>query len=338
MLEIAEDFDFEDEMTEYDNRVDSVDTVGVYLKQIGKVALLSAVQEVEIAKRIEAGLYAKQYLARVAGEEVSHLEDIDPEAVKLTTACRRDLQYIARDGEAARNHMIEANLRLVVSIAKRYQGKGLDFLDLIEEGNLGLIRAIEKFDYTKGFKFSTYATWWVRQGIARALADQSRMIRLPVHKVEVVNKVNNIKRDLSESLGREPLFEEIAEEAEIDTEKVIEVLGYKDPMSLNMLIGDNDDVFFSDFIEDADMMPVEDQVIESTMQESLHKTLRSILTPKEYQVIVLRAGMNGHDKENLEEIGAHYQVSRERIRQIEVKAKKKILEHNNGSLRALLVD
>ena len=228
----------------------SADSVRAYLKQIGKVALLNAEEEVELAKRIEAGLYATQLMTRA-----------DREGEKLPAAQRRDMRWICRDGDRAKNHLLEANLRLVVSLAKRYTGRGMAFLDLIQEGNLGLIRAVEKFDYTKGYKFSTYATWWIRQAITRAMADQARTIRIPVHMVEVINKLGRIQRELLQDLGREPTPEELAKEMDITPEKVLEIQQYaREPISLDQTIGDEGDSQLGDFIEDSEAVVAVDAV------------------------------------------------------------------------------
>ncbi|MEH6381748.1 MAG: RNA polymerase sigma factor, partial [Dietzia cercidiphylli] len=241
----------------------SADSVRAYLKQIGKVALLNAEEEVELAKRIEAGLYATWFMAQVVerGE-------------KLTTAQRRDYKWIERDGVRAKNHLLEANLRLVVSLAKRYTGRGMAFLDLIQEGNLGLIRAVEKFDYTKGYKFSTYATWWIRQAITRAMADQARTIRIPVHMVEVINKLGRIQRELLQDLGREPTPEELAKEMDITPEKVLEIQQYaREPISLDQTIGDEGDSQLGDFIEDSEAVVAVDAVSFTLLQDQLRSVL-----------------------------------------------------------------
>ncbi|WP_440899355.1 RNA polymerase sigma factor, partial [Actinosynnema sp.] len=237
----------------------SADSVRAYLKQIGKVALLNAEEEVELAKRIEAGLYAAERLRRA-----------EDESEKLTPQMRRDLRWIVRDGERAKNHLLEANLRLVVSLAKRYTGRGMAFLDLIQEGNLGLIRAVEKFDYTKGYKFSTYATWWIRQAITRAMADQARTIRIPVHMVEVINKLGRIQRELLQDLGREPTPEELAKEMDITPEKVLEIQQYaREPISLDQTIGDEGDSQLGDFIEDSEAVVAVDAVSFTLLQDQL---------------------------------------------------------------------
>jgi RNA polymerase primary sigma factor len=291
----------------------SADSVRAYLKQIGKVPLLNAEQEVELAKRIEAGLYASERLrAAEEGEE------------KLPTQMFRDLSWISRDGERAKNHLLEANLRLVVSLAKRYTGRGMAFLDLIQEGNLGLIRAVEKFDYTKGYKFSTYATWWIRQAITRAMADQARTIRIPVHMVEVINKLGRIQRELLQDLGREPTPEELAKEMDITPEKVLEIQQYaREPISLDQTIGDEGDSQLGDFIEDSEAVVAVDAVSFSLLQDQLQQVLQT-LSEREAGVVRLRFGLTDGQPRTLDEIGQVYGVTRERIRQIESKTKSKL--------------
>ncbi|WP_279587071.1 RNA polymerase sigma factor [Amycolatopsis arida] len=291
----------------------SADSVRAYLKQIGKVALLNAEEEVELAKRIEAGLYAADRL-RAAEEE----------GEKLSTQMRRDLRWIVRDGERAKNHLLEANLRLVVSLAKRYTGRGMAFLDLIQEGNLGLIRAVEKFDYTKGFKFSTYATWWIRQAITRAMADQARTIRIPVHMVEVINKLGRIQRELLQDLGREPTPEELAKEMDISPEKVLEIQQYaREPISLDQTIGDEGDSQLGDFIEDSEAVVAVDAVSFTLLQDQLQSVLQT-LSEREAGVVRLRFGLTDGQPRTLDEIGQVYGVTRERIRQIESKTMSKL--------------
>ncbi|GAB3478948.1 hypothetical protein GCM10027521_13530 [Amycolatopsis cihanbeyliensis] len=291
----------------------SADSVRAYLKQIGKVALLNAEEEVELAKRIEAGLYAADRV-RAAEEE----------GEKLTTQMRRDLKWIVRDGERAKNHLLEANLRLVVSLAKRYTGRGMAFLDLIQEGNLGLIRAVEKFDYTKGFKFSTYATWWIRQAITRAMADQARTIRIPVHMVEVINKLGRIQRELLQDLGREPTPEELAKEMDISPEKVLEIQQYaREPISLDQTIGDEGDSQLGDFIEDSEAVVAVDAVSFTLLQDQLQSVLQT-LSEREAGVVRLRFGLTDGQPRTLDEIGQVYGVTRERIRQIESKTMSKL--------------
>ncbi|MEV0722438.1 RNA polymerase sigma factor [Micromonospora purpureochromogenes] len=291
----------------------SADSVRAYLKQIGKVPLLNAEQEVELAKRIEAGLYAAERLrAAEEGEE------------KLTRDMQRDLGWISRDGERAKNHLLEANLRLVVSLAKRYTGRGMAFLDLIQEGNLGLIRAVEKFDYTKGYKFSTYATWWIRQAITRAMADQARTIRIPVHMVEVINKLGRIQRELLQDLGREPTPEELAKEMDITPEKVLEIQQYaREPISLDQTIGDEGDSQLGDFIEDSEAVVAVDAVSFSLLQDQLQQVLQT-LSEREAGVVRLRFGLTDGQPRTLDEIGQVYGVTRERIRQIESKTMSKL--------------
>ncbi|MGP4017353.1 RNA polymerase sigma factor [Saccharopolyspora sp. 5N708] len=291
----------------------SADSVRAYLKQIGKVALLNAEEEVELAKRIEAGLYGAERLRQVeeAGEQ-------------LTTQMRRDLRWIVRDGERAKNHLLEANLRLVVSLAKRYTGRGMAFLDLIQEGNLGLIRAVEKFDYTKGYKFSTYATWWIRQAITRAMADQARTIRIPVHMVEVINKLGRIQRELLQDLGREPTPEELAKEMDITPEKVLEIQQYaREPISLDQTIGDEGDSQLGDFIEDSEAVVAVDAVSFTLLQDQLQSVLAT-LSEREAGVVRLRFGLTDGQPRTLDEIGQVYGVTRERIRQIESKTMSKL--------------
>jgi RNA polymerase primary sigma factor len=284
----------------------SADSVQAYLKQIARVALLGAEEEVELAKRIEAGLYAAERMRRA----IDLGERIFPQLY-------RDLCWILRDGEHARNHLLEANLRLVVSIAKRYTGRGMAFLDLIQEGNLGLIRAVEKFDYTTGYKFSTYATWWIRQAITRAMADQARTIRIPVHMVEVINKLGRIQRELLQYLGREPTPEELAKELDITPEKVLEIRQHaREPISLDQTMGDEGDSQLGDFIEDPDAVVAVDAVSFMLLQDQLQSVLAT-LSAREAGVVRLRFGLTDGQPRTLAEIGQVYGVSRERIRQIE---------------------
>ncbi|OBB05126.1 RNA polymerase sigma factor [Mycobacteriaceae bacterium 1482268.1] len=291
----------------------SADSVRAYLKQIGKVALLNAEEEVELAKRIEAGLYATQLMAELAEK-----------GEKLPAAQRRDMAWICRDGDRAKNHLLEANLRLVVSLAKRYTGRGMAFLDLIQEGNLGLIRAVEKFDYTKGYKFSTYATWWIRQAITRAMADQARTIRIPVHMVEVINKLGRIQRELLQDLGREPTPEELAKEMDITPEKVLEIQQYaREPISLDQTIGDEGDSQLGDFIEDSEAVVAVDAVSFTLLQDQLQSVLET-LSEREAGVVRLRFGLTDGQPRTLDEIGQVYGVTRERIRQIESKTMSKL--------------
>jgi RNA polymerase primary sigma factor len=292
----------------------SADSVRAYLKQIGKVALLNAEEEVELAKRIEAGLYAAERVRKAEEES----------AEKLNPQLRRDLRWIVRDGERAKNHLLEANLRLVVSLAKRYTGRGMAFLDLIQEGNLGLIRAVEKFDYTKGYKFSTYATWWIRQAITRAMADQARTIRIPVHMVEVINKLGRIQRELLQDLGREPTPEELAKEMDITPEKVLEIQQYaREPISLDQTIGDEGDSQLGDFIEDSEAVVAVDAVSFTLLQDQLQSVLAT-LSEREAGVVRLRFGLTDGQPRTLDEIGQVYGVTRERIRQIESKTMSKL--------------
>ena len=292
--------------TRYDSDLDTqspaADLVRVYLNGIGKTALLTAEDEVELAKRIEAGLYAQ------------HLLDTRK---RLGEKRKNALASIATDGRAARSHLLEANLRLVVSLAKRYTGRGMPLLDLIQEGNLGLIRAMEKFDYTKGFKFSTYATWWIRQAITRGMADQSRTIRLPVHLVEQVNKLARIKREMHQTLGREATDEELAEESGIPVEKINDLLEHsRDPVSLDMPVGADEEAPLGDFIEDSEAMSAENTVI----AELLHTDIRHVLATldeREKQVIQLRFGLDDGQPRTLDQIGKLFGLSRERVRQIE---------------------
>jgi RNA polymerase primary sigma factor len=291
----------------------SADSVRAYLKQIGKVALLNAEEEVELAKRIEAGLYATQKMTEVAER-----------GKKLPVQQRRDMTWICRDGDRAKNHLLEANLRLVVSLAKRYTGRGMAFLDLIQEGNLGLIRAVEKFDYTKGYKFSTYATWWIRQAITRAMADQARTIRIPVHMVEVINKLGRIQRELLQDLGREATPEELAKEMDITPEKVLEIQQYaREPISLDQTIGDEGDSQLGDFIEDSEAVVAVDAVSFTLLQDQLQSVLET-LSEREAGVVRLRFGLTDGQPRTLDEIGQVYGVTRERIRQIESKTMSKL--------------
>lgn len=287
----------------------TADPVKDYLKQIGKVALLNAEQEVELAKRIEAGLFADEKLAG------------NP---KMEPKLRRELEWIASDGRRAKNHLLEANLRLVVSLAKRYTGRGMLFLDLIQEGNLGLIRAVEKFDYTKGYKFSTYATWWIRQAITRAMADQARTIRIPVHMVEVINKLARVQRQMLQDLGREPTPEELAKELDMTPEKVVEVQKYgREPISLHTPLGEDGDSEFGDLIEDSEAVVPADAVSFTLLQEQLHQVLDT-LSEREAGVVSMRFGLTDGQPKTLDEIGKVYGVTRERIRQIESKTMSKL--------------
>jgi RNA polymerase primary sigma factor len=288
----------------------TADPVKDYLKQIGKVPLLNAEQEVELAKRIEAGLFAEEKLAEGR--------------LGLTPDQRIDLEWIAEDGRRAKNHLLEANLRLVVSLAKRYTGRGMLFLDLIQEGNLGLIRAVEKFDYTKGYKFSTYATWWIRQAITRAMADQARTIRIPVHMVEVINKLARVQRQMLQDLGREPTPEELAVELDMTPEKVVEVQKYgREPISLHTPLGEDGDSEFGDLIEDSEAIQPGEAVSFTLLQEQLHSVLDT-LSEREAGVVSMRFGLTDGQPKTLDEIGKVYGVTRERIRQIESKTMSKL--------------
>jgi RNA polymerase primary sigma factor len=290
----------------------SVDSVRAYLKQIGKVALLNAEQEVGLATQIEAGLYAGERVRRAADS-----------TEKLAPQLRRDLRWIMRDGQRAKDHLLQANLRLVVSVAKRYTGRGMPFLDLIQEGNLGLIRAVVKFDYTKGYKFSTYATWWIRQAISRAMADQARTIRIPVHMVEVINTLGRLRRELLQGLGREPTVEELAKEMDIAPEKVLEFQHYaREPLSLDQTIGEEGDSRLGEFIEDSQAVVAVDAVSFTLLQDDLRLVLAT-LSEREAGIVRLRFGLDGQPR-TLDQIGHIYGVSRERIRQIEAKAMAKL--------------
>ncbi len=293
----------------------TADPVKDYLKQIGKVALLNAAQEVELAERIEAGLFAEQKLK----DDESYRDKNG----RLTKA-GRELTMIADDGRAAKDHLLEANLRLVVSLAKRYTGRGMLFLDLIQEGNLGLIRAVEKFDYAKGYKFSTYATWWIRQAITRAMADQARTIRIPVHMVEVINKLARVQRQMLQDLGREPTPEELAKELDMTPEKVVEVQKYgREPISLHTPLGEDGDSEFGDLIEDSEAVVPADAVSFTLLQEQLHSVLDT-LSEREAGVVSMRFGLEDGQPKTLDEIGKVYGVTRERIRQIESKTMSKL--------------
>ena len=288
----------------------TVDPVKDYLKQIGRVNLLNAEQEVDLSERIEAGLYAQHLL--------------DTESDKMDFKRRRELKWAANDGKRAKDHLLEANLRLVVSLAKRYTGRGMLFLDLIQEGNLGLIRAVEKFDWKKGFKFSTYATWWIRQAITRAMADQARTIRVPVHMVEVINKLSRVQRQMLQDLGREPTPDELARELDMPVEKVQEVQKYgREPISLHTPLGEDGDSEFGDLIEDTDAIAPSDAVAFSLLQEQFKQVLET-LSPREAGVIKMRYGLEDGQPKTLDDIGRVYGVTRERIRQIESKTMSKL--------------
>ena len=288
----------------------TADPVKDYLKQIGRVSLLNAEQEVDLSERIEAGLYAQHLL--------------DTEGDQMDFKRRRELKWAANDGRKAKDHLLEANLRLVVSLAKRYTGRGMLFLDLIQEGNLGLIRAVEKFDWKKGFKFSTYATWWIRQAITRAMADQARTIRVPVHMVEVINKLSRVQRQMLQDLGREPTPDELARELDMPVEKVQEVQKYgREPISLHTPLGEDGDSEFGDLIEDTDAIAPSDAVAFSLLQEQFKQVLET-LSPREAGVIKMRYGLEDGQPKTLDDIGRVYGVTRERIRQIESKTMSKL--------------
>ena len=288
----------------------TADPVKDYLKQIGRVPLLTAAQEVDLSERIEAGLYAQHLL--------------DTEGGTMDFKRRRQLKWAASDGKKAKDHLLEANLRLVVSLAKRYTGRGMFFLDLIQEGNLGLIRAVEKFDWKKGFKFSTYATWWIRQAITRAMADQARTIRVPVHMVEVINKLSRVQRQMLQDLGREPTPDELARELDMPVEKVEEVQKYgREPISLHTPLGEDGDSEFGDLIEDTDAIAPQDAVAFSLLQEQFRQVLET-LSPREAGVIKMRYGLEDGQPKTLDDIGRVYGVTRERIRQIESKTMSKL--------------
>ena len=287
----------------------TADPVKDYLKQIGRVALLNAELEVELATRVEVGLFAE---SKLKNEK------------KLEKKLKRELEFLVEDGKRAKNHLLEANLRLVVSLAKRYTGRGMLFLDLIQEGNLGLIRAVEKFDYTKGYKFSTYATWWIRQAITRAMADQARTIRIPVHMVEVINKLARVQRQMLQDLGREPTPEELAKELDMTPEKVVEVQKYgREPISLHTPLGEEGDSEFGDLIEDSEAVVPADAVSFTLLQEQLHSVLDT-LSEREAGVVAMRFGLTDGQPKTLDEIGKVYGVTRERIRQIESKTMSKL--------------
>ncbi len=305
--------DDEDEVPVYSTTITgaTADPVKDYLKQIGKVALLNAEQEVELAMRIEAGLFAEEKLGGMTDQE-------------KRTQLGRELAWVARDGQRAKSHLLGANLRLVVSLAKRYTGRGMQFLDLIQEGNLGLIRAVEKFDYTKGFKFSTYATWWIRQAITRAMADQARTIRIPVHMVEVINKLARVQRQMLQDLGREPTPEELARELDMTPEKVVEVQKYgREPISLHTPLGEDGDSEFGDLIEDTEAVVPADAVGFTMLQKQLESLLDS-LSEREAGVIRMRFGLGDGMPKTLDQIGDTFGVTRERIRQIESKTMAKL--------------
>jgi len=315
--DVAELVDEEDDedvaVPEEDTAGPSTDLVRAYLKEIGRVALLNAEQEVELAKRIEAGLFASE-----------KLRQSDTGDLKLAKQARKDYDWLAADGLRAKDHLLEANLRLVVSVAKRYTGRGMAFLDLIQEGNLGLIRAVEKFDYTKGYKFSTYATWWIRQAITRAMADQARTIRIPVHMVEQINKLTRVQRQMLQDLGREPTADELALELDMTPDKVVEIQGYaREPVSLEQNVGDEGDSQLGDFIEDADAPIAAEVVSFGLLQRELDSVLKT-LPEREAAVVALRFGLTDGQPRTLDEIGKEFGLTRERIRQIEAKTLSKL--------------
>jgi RNA polymerase primary sigma factor len=315
VAELVEEEDDEDEIVvpEEDTAGPSTDLVRAYLKEIGRVALLNAEQEVELAKRIEAGLFAAEKMRQAEAGEI-----------KLAKQLRKDLDWLAADGLRAKDHLLEANLRLVVSVAKRYTGRGMAFLDLIQEGNLGLIRAVEKFDYTKGYKFSTYATWWIRQAITRAMADQARTIRIPVHMVEQINKLTRVQRQMLQDLGREPTADELATELDMTPDKVVEIQGYaREPVSLEQNVGDEGDSQLGDFIEDADAPVAAEVVSFGLLQRELDSVLKT-LPEREAAVVALRFGLTDGQPRTLDEIGKEFGLTRERIRQIEAKTLSKL--------------
>jgi len=310
---VEEEDDEEVVVPEEDTSGPSTDLVRAYLKEIGRVALLNAEQEVELAKRIEAGLFAAEKIRQAdAGE------------IKMTKTVRKDLDWLSADGLRAKDHLLEANLRLVVSVAKRYTGRGMAFLDLIQEGNLGLIRAVEKFDYTKGYKFSTYATWWIRQAITRAMADQARTIRIPVHMVEQINKLTRVQRQMLQDLGREPTADELATELDMTPDKVVEIQGYaREPVSLEQNVGDEGDSQLGDFIEDADAPIAAEVVSFGLLQRELDSVLKT-LPEREAAVVAMRFGLTDGQPRTLDEIGKEFGLTRERIRQIEAKTLSKL--------------
>ncbi|GAA3556994.1 hypothetical protein GCM10022419_042000 [Nonomuraea rosea] len=315
MSQAAEVLELDDSVADGGTAV-GADSVKTYLKAIGRVPLLTAEQEIELAKRIEAGLFASERL------------DSEP---NLPAQLRADLEWIVDDGLRAKRRMLEANLRLVVSIAKRYTGRGMLFLDLIQEGNLGLIRTIEKFDYRLGYKFSTYATWWIKQAITRAMADQARTIRIPVHMVELINKVARAQRRLQSELGREPTPEEIAKESELEADRVVEIQGYgREPISLHTPLGEEGDSEFGDLIEDTEAISPAEAVSFTLLQQQLHALLDQ-LSEREAGVITMRYGLADGKPMTLDEIGRIYGVTRERIRQIEAKTMSK-LRHPSRAL------
>jgi RNA polymerase primary sigma factor len=291
----------------------AADSVRTYLTQIGRIALLTAEQEVELAKRVEVGLFAAE-----------RIREANDSARKLSPQLRRDLRWIVRDGERAKTHLLEANLRLVVSVAKRYTGRGMPLLDLVQEGNVGLIRAVEKFDYTRGFKFSTYATWWIRQAMTRAMADQARTIRIPVHMVEVINKLMRVRRDLLQDRGRAPTPQELATEMGLAPNEIREIQGYaREPISLDQTIGEEGDCLLGDFIQDSQAVIAVDAVSYTLLRDHLQSVLAT-LTKREASIVRLRFGLTDGQPRTLDEIGQAHGVTRERIRQIETRTLAKL--------------
>ena len=323
-----DDVDYDRDMDEV---ADAADPVRAYLKQIGRVPLLNAAQEVDLAKRIEAGLYAERKLA--ADDERRHAG----RKKVLSDKRRGDLTRVADDGEIAKDHLLEANLRLVVSLAKRYQGRGMTLLDLVQEGNLGLIRAVEKFDYTKGFKFSTYATWWIRQAITRALADQARTIRIPVHMVEIINKLARIQREWVQTHGEDPTPQLLAEQLDMPVQRIVEILGYaRETVSLDTPVGDENDSELGDLIEDTDALVAEEAIDFRMLQDHLRGALGA-LEPREAEVLDRRFGLSDGQPKTLGDIGRDHGLSRERVRQIEAEALRKLRRADeSGRLRAHL--
>lgn len=308
-LSLSHEDESKQDKTDLDHWAASQDLVRVYLNAIGKVDLLNAAEEVELAKQIEAGVYAQVIIDAKTDPDSPYYEEYK----SLPREQRNDLRLIAQEGVVAKNHLLEANLRLVVSMAKRYTGHGTPFLDIIQEGNLGLIRAVEKFDYKKGYKFSTYATWWIRQAITRGMADKERTIRLPVHTVEVINKLNRIKREMHQNLGREATITEIADVAEIDTDKVIEFLSYRDPLSLNTPVGQDETADFGDFIEDNDGFSIDDALHYEELKKALNVALENI-EPVSAMIVRYRHELVDGKARTFEEIGAMFGLKREPTR------------------------
>ncbi len=304
------------------------DPVRMYLREIGRVPLLVAAEEVSLAKRIEAGVEASVQLAEL---------DAAGELVRLDADEARRLQHLADDGDDAKSGLIQANLRLVVSIAKRYVGRGMQLLDLIQEGNMGLMRAVEKFDYTKGFKFSTYATWWIRQAITRSIADQARTIRIPVHMVESINRVHRVQRQMVQQLEREPTVDELAEEVGMTPDRVREIQRISlDPLSLDSPVGEEDDSYLADFIKDDGAEEPDDAATRQMLQNEVRNVLGE-LNEREKDVVIMRFGLDDEQPRTLEEVGKHFGVTRERIRQIESKTLAKLRHpHRSQKLREYL--